>query len=116
GVKIVSRYPDRSPSIMGVLLLCKYSTGEPLALMDATWITAKRTGAVAALAVKTFSKRNFESIAVIGLGQTGRSFLEMFLVDPENKNKKFKLKEYKNHAELTRDWVIEKGVKNIEIC
>src|SRR5690554_1817 len=116
GVKVVSRYPERTPSIMGELLLYQYSTGKPLALMDATWITAKRTGAVAALAVETFAKKDFETIAVIGLGQTGNSFLEMFLTNPRNITKKIKLKAYKNHAEITKQWLLSQGVTSIEIC
>ena len=50
GVKVVTRYPGRTPSIAGDLLLYREDTGELLALMDATALTAIRTGAVAALA------------------------------------------------------------------
>ncbi len=116
GVKIVSRYPERTPSIKGDLLLYRYSDGEALALMDATWITKKRTGAVAALAVETFAKPDFESIAILGLGQAGQSFLEMFITNESNKNKAFKLMAYKNHAERTSAFLQKYGIKNIEIC
>lgn len=116
GVKFVSRYPERTPSIMGELLLYKFSTGEPLALMDATWITAKRTGAVAALAVKTFAREDYESVAVMGLGQTGRCFLDMFLTTPENLSKKIKLLRYKNHAEDVKTQLEAKGCTNLQIC
>lgn len=116
GVKIVSRYAERTPSIKGDLLLYRYSDGEALALMDATWITKKRTGAVAALAVETFAKPDFENIAILGLGQAGRSFLEMFITNESNKNKTFKLMAYKNHAEETSAFLQKYGIKNIEIC
>lgn len=116
GVKVVSRYLERTPSIKGDLLLYRYSDGQALALMDATWITKKRTGAVAALAVETFAKPNFESIAVLGLGQAGRSFLEMFITNENNKNKLFKLMSYKNHAEETSIFLQEHNVRNIKIC
>ncbi|HZH87973.1 MAG TPA: hypothetical protein VFD78_02235 [Chitinophagaceae bacterium] len=116
GVKIVSRYPERTPSIKGDLLLYRYSDGQALALMDATWITKKRTGAVAALAVETFAQPDFESIAVLGLGQAGRSFLEMFITNENNKNKTFKLMSYKNHAEEASIFLRRHGVKNIKIC
>jgi ornithine cyclodeaminase/alanine dehydrogenase-like protein (mu-crystallin family) len=116
GVKVVSRYPERTPSIMGELLLYKFSTGEPLALMDATWITAKRTGAVAALAVKTFARPDYESVAVMGLGQTGRGFLDMFLTNPENYSKKIKLLRYKHHAEDVQAELEARGCTNVQIC
>lgn len=115
GVKVVSRYFKRNPSIKGELLLYSYKTGDLLTLMDAGWITVKRTGAVAALAVETFASTNFDTIAVIGLGQTGKSFLDMFLTNPNNLNKTIKLKKYKHQAENMREYLLEKGVKNIEI-
>ena len=48
GIKVVTRYPDRVPALESFLTLFDVATGEVLALMDATWITAMRTGAVAA--------------------------------------------------------------------
>ena len=116
GVKIVSRYPNRQPSIKGDILLYSYSTGELLSIMDATWITAKRTGAVAALAVDTFAKKDFESISIIGYGAAGMAFIDMFLINPENKNKTIKLIKYKNHTERVIDYLTQKGVANIKIC
>ncbi len=116
GVKIVSRYPKRTPSIQGELLLYRYSDGESLAMMDATLITSMRTGAVAALAVETFARKDAQSIAIIGLGQTGRSFIEMFLTNKRNLTKTFKLMKYKDHAEETKEFLIQKGVKDVVIC
>lgn len=116
GVKIVSRYPTRHPSIRGDLLLYRYSDGEPLAIMDATLITTKRTGAIAALAVETLAKHNFSTISLIGLGQTGKCFLDMFLTNSNNRQKLIKLKSYKEHALLVQRELKVKGVKNVEIC
>lgn len=116
GVKIVSRYPERNPSIEGHLLLYSYGNGELLAMMDATWITAMRTGAVANLAVKTFAKKDFQSIALIGLGQTGQSFLDLFVSNIENRSKLIKLKRYKDHTDRVVKKLHEKGIYNIQIC
>jgi len=116
GVKIVSRYPERHPSIQGHILLYELIDGTPLAMMDATWITAKRTGAVAYLALKTLAKKDFQSVAVIGLGQTGQSFLEMFMSDKANQSKLIKLKNYKNHTTKIVEQLRMNGFNNIEIC
>ena len=116
GVKIVSRYPGRTPSIGGHLLLYSYETGDFLAVMEAAWITAARTGAVAALAVETFAKKSFETVAITGFGQTGLSFIDMFLSNPENIHKTFKLKSYKNYADKVSLYLTSKGVYNIQIC
>ena len=43
--------------------------------MDGNWITAMRTGAVAAHTVMNFAKKEFHTIGMIGLGNTARSTL-----------------------------------------
>ena len=52
GIKIVSRYPERTPSLDSKLILLDITSGEYLAIMDADWITTMRTGAVAVHSIK----------------------------------------------------------------
>ena len=73
GVKVVTRYPDRVPSLESRILLMNADTGEFLALMDGTWITTMRTGAVAAHSILLFAKKNFTTIGMMGLGNVARS-------------------------------------------
>lgn len=75
GVKIVSRYPLRTPSLISEIALYDSLNGETLALMDGTWITAMRTGAVAALSIQTFQKKDAYQYAFLGLGNTARATL-----------------------------------------
>ena len=53
GIKIVTRYPERKPSLESKVLLYDITNGDLLAIMNADWITAMRTGAVAAHSVMT---------------------------------------------------------------
>ncbi|MEZ4770298.1 MAG: ornithine cyclodeaminase family protein [Caldilineales bacterium] len=84
GVKWVSGYPqnqDRGlPYITGLLVLNDADTGLPLAVMDCTWITAKRTGAATALAAKYLARPESETLGVLGCGVQGRSNLEALRV------------------------------------
>ena len=84
GVKWVSGYPqnqDRGlPYITGLLVLNDADTGLPLAVMDCTWITAKRTGAATALAAKYLARPDAETLGVLGCGVQGRSNLEALRV------------------------------------
>ena len=84
GVKWVSGYPqnqDRGlPYITGLLVLNDADTGLPLAVMDCTWITAKRTGAASALAAKYLARPESETLGVLGCGVQGRSNLEALRV------------------------------------
>ena len=56
GIKWISAYPGNPanglPYITGLIVLNDPDTGLPLSVMDATWITAMRTGAASALAGK----------------------------------------------------------------
>lgn len=51
--KVVSRMNGQKPALSSELMLLDSHTGRMLALMNADWITARRTGAVAALAIET---------------------------------------------------------------
>lgn len=75
GVKLVTRYPHREPSLDSELLLYDTDTGDSLALMDADWITTMRTGAVAAHSIRLFAKGGFSNIGIMGLGNTARATL-----------------------------------------
>jgi ornithine cyclodeaminase/alanine dehydrogenase len=80
GIKWVSGYPENSkrglPYISGLLTLNDFETGIPIALMDATWITAKRTGAATALSAKYLARPDSATVGILGCGVQGRSNLE----------------------------------------
>ena len=57
GLKLVSRIENHIPALQSDITLYDAKTGELLAIMDGNWITAMRTGAVAALAARTFQKQ-----------------------------------------------------------
>src|SRR5438445_1381190 len=67
GVKWVSGFPGNPrlglPYVSGLLILNDSETGLPKAVMDATWITAMRTGAATAVAVKRLARRDAASFA-----------------------------------------------------
>ena len=56
GVKMVTRYPKREPALDSKIVLFNSDTGDFLAILDGNWITAMRTGAVAAHSIITYIK------------------------------------------------------------
>ena len=72
GMKWVNVHPQNPslglPSIMAILVYNDPETGYPLAIMDATEITAYRTGAAAAVASKYLARPDSHTIGVIGAG------------------------------------------------
>ncbi|MGA2627734.1 MAG: ornithine cyclodeaminase family protein [Candidatus Bathyarchaeia archaeon] len=80
GIKWVSGYPENFrqglPYISGLIILNDPNTGLPISVMDAAWITAKRTGAATALAAKYLARPDSKILGIIGCGVQGRSNLE----------------------------------------
>ncbi len=100
GVKVVTRYPDRRPSLDSKILLLNADSGEFLALMDGNWITAMRTGAVAAHSIMHLAKTDFSKIGMIGLGNTARATLLVLAAAASGRKLDIKLLKYKDQAEL----------------
>ncbi|NKB65959.1 MAG: ornithine cyclodeaminase family protein [Candidatus Latescibacteria bacterium] len=80
GVKWISGYPDNQqkglPYITGLLILNDPETGIPTAVMDATWITAQRTGAATAVGAKYLARPDSDSAGILACGVQGRSNLQ----------------------------------------
>ncbi len=92
GMKWVNAHPgNRShnlPSVMAVLIYNDPETGYPLAIMDATNITAYRTGAAAAIASKYLARPDSRSLGIIGAGTQAhtqiRAHMTLFNIDTIN--------------------------------
>lgn len=96
GLKLVHRLLDAIPSLGSDLLLYDASTGELLALMDADWITAMRTGALSAAAAKSLRKSDAQKYGFIGLGNTARATMLSLLEQEPDKEFKVMLLKYKD--------------------
>ena len=73
------------PTVMAVLIHNDPETGYPLAVMDATEITAYRTGAASAVASRYLARREARTLGLIGAGQQAHAQLqahaELFRLD-----------------------------------
>jgi len=73
GVKWVNVHPQTPtrglPTIMAIIIYNDPQTGYPLAVMDATDITAYRTGATAAIASKYLARQDSHTLGIIGAGR-----------------------------------------------
>lgn len=71
-VKVVTIFPNNPekglPTTQGVIVLTSTETGEHLALINASYLTRLRTGAMTALATDCLSKETSEVLTVIGTG------------------------------------------------
>ncbi len=76
GVKVVNSHPNNRekglPSVMATLVLVEPETGFPLAIIEATYLTALRTAAAGALGTRTLANLNSRKLAILGAGTQGR--------------------------------------------
>ncbi len=103
GIKIVTRYPDRTPALDSKILIFNAESGELLALMDGNWITAMRTGAVAVHSIAHLAKCDFNTIGIIGLGNVARACLIVLAAKYSDRCFDIKLLNYKDQAGLFAD-------------
>lgn len=96
----MTRYPRRNPSLDSKLLLFDSECGDFLALMDANWITAMRTGAVAAHSILLLAKKDFGEIGIVGLGNTARATLLVLAAMIPDREMHIKLLCYKGQEKL----------------
>lgn len=101
GCKVVSRVRGSHPAIKSETMLLDSLSGEMIALVNSDWITEKRTGAVAALAINTLRNSRARIYSFVGLGVTGNAAIECLLATNRNRPMTIRLKRYKDHAERT---------------
>lgn len=73
GLKYVTVVPGNAKIdkkvIQGVVLLSDIKTGEPLALLEGSYLTNIRTGALSGVATKYLAKKNASKLGIIGTGE-----------------------------------------------
>lgn len=76
GIKWVSGFPrnrdKQLPYIIGTLIINDDETGVPLAVMEASWITAMRTATVSGLVAQSCAREGAKVLGIVGAGVQGR--------------------------------------------
>jgi alanine dehydrogenase len=75
GVKVVSVFPENrtlgKPTIHAIVAMVDTTTGEPLAVLDGTYLTALRTGAASGAATDLLARPDARVLTCIGAGAQG---------------------------------------------
>lgn len=78
--KLICNFPDNPkhglPTHHGLVALFDDRTGEPLSVMNASYLTAIRTAATSAVATRLLSRADSNSLAIIGAGLQAAAHLE----------------------------------------
>ncbi|GAB4347952.1 MAG: ornithine cyclodeaminase family protein [Gammaproteobacteria bacterium] len=80
GVKTVTVFPSNRrralPAVQGSYQLCSAVTGKPLALLDGSELTARRTAAASALAAKFLARPDARHLLMVGTGRLSLNLIE----------------------------------------
>ena len=79
-IKLISLFPNNRdrPSHQGLICCFDPDNGTPLAMMDATYITAARTAAGSVLATRYLARPNSHVLSIIGTGVQARAHAHAF--------------------------------------
>ncbi len=117
GTKLVSLFPkntnENKPVLSGVMVLNDARTGEPLAMINGNKLTAIRTGAVGATAVKYVAPFAAQTLGIIGAGI--QAYHQALFVSQQRPFKKLIICDKNmSKAEVVKDDLIDK-LPDIEI-
>jgi len=104
GLKLVQRPSvplKKGPGVFGTMFMNDYETGQLMSIMDATWLTSIRTGAVAALSIEAYAKHPVEKISLMGAGNVGMATV-LCLSESIPSLKEIKVLKYKDAVERLR--------------
>ncbi|MFP3946849.1 MAG: alanine dehydrogenase [Archaeoglobaceae archaeon] len=119
GVKIVNVHPDNKskgfPTVMGTYVLNDPSTGAPLAVMNATYLTDMRTGAAGGIAAKYLARKDSKVLGLIG---SGRQAMTQLLATSEVMDIERVLVSSRNfeHCQNFKKIMEKKVDADIEVC
>ncbi len=116
GVKWVNCHPENArrfglPTVQGIYILSDPATAAPLAVMDATYLTAARTGAAAGVATKYLARPDAKSVGLIGCGVQAHTALEALRVVLGNQ---LEIVAYDRDKEVAESFAGEVGARAAE--
>ena len=80
GMKMVNVFPQNAsaglPAISGLYILCEGQHGTPLACIDGSALTSRRTAAASALAARELARQDADSLLVVGTGKLAPMLIE----------------------------------------
>lgn len=115
GIKMLSLFPGNAAaglsSHLGLVALFEADRGQPVALLEASAITAIRTAAVSALATRLLARTDAGDLALLGSGEQAESHLEAI----RRVRRIRRVRVWSRNAKNARDFADRNG-EGIEVC
>lgn len=113
GLKAICVFPDNpakgKDAHQGAVMLFSRETGELLALMNASEITAIRTAAVSAVATRLLAREDAQQLAIIGAGVQARTHLKALAAVRDIKHARVAARNIEHAQQLVREMQPEIG-------
>lgn len=107
GLKAICVFPENpakgKDAHQGAVMLFSRETGELLALMNASEITAIRTAAVSAVATRLLAREDAQQLGIIGAGVQARTHLEALATVPTIKHARVAARNIEHAHQLVRE-------------
>ena len=107
GLKAICVFPGNpaqgKDAHQGAVMLFSRESGELIALMNASEITAIRTAAVSAVATRLLAREDAETLAIIGAGVQARTHLAALALVRPIKDARVVARNFEHAVELTRE-------------
>jgi len=111
GVKVITVMPGNhahgEESHQGLVLLFEQERGRPLAVLDATAVTAIRTAAASAVATRALAREDAGDLAILGSGTQARTHLEAMRAVRTRR----RVRVWSRHPESARRFAQEEGIE-----
>ena len=107
GLKAITVFPENpaqgKDAHQGAVMMFSRETGELLALMNASEITAIRTAAVSAVATRLLAREDAETLAIVGAGVQARTHLSALALVRPIKDARVVARNFEHAVELVRE-------------
>lgn len=117
GVKTVTVAPNNSeigkPTIVGSVTLSDYETGETLAVLEGSYLTKIRTGAISGVATKYLAREQAKTLCVIGTGDQAEGLIEAVLAVRDIERIQFYNRTYDKALKFSKD--VEHQHRDLEL-
>lgn len=117
-LKTVAIFPDNPAQGLdphqGTVTLYDGTTGEVVAIMNATPITAIRTAAVSGVATRALARRDARELAIVGAGHQAAAHLAAMLEARPFERIRIASRTYESAARLAADWPLATAVDTAE--
>lgn len=117
GLKTVTVAPNNAKSgkntIVGSVILSDYETGETLAVLEGSYLTKIRTGAITGVATQYLARQNAEILCVIGTGDQAQGIIKAVLAVRDIKRIQFYNRTYEKAIRFAKQ--VQSEYTNIDV-